>query len=153
MVLWRDQGYRFDDQTAHIREHVVDQMVLVVTATHRSDFRCASKLGCPPCTCLRGFALSCWQLRQCLGGATAYLCSFDPAARRLALAARPLQKHFACRQQFTATHQFDIGVWFRRDTSEYEFWSRHSASHTSSSTVAGVSQLAAGKVESRMGAD
>jgi hypothetical protein len=35
---------------------------------------------------------------------------FDPAARRLTLATRPLQKHFACRQIFTATHQFDIGV-------------------------------------------
>jgi hypothetical protein len=26
MVLWRDQGYRFDDQTAHIGEHVVDHL-------------------------------------------------------------------------------------------------------------------------------
>jgi hypothetical protein len=38
------------------------------------------------------------------------LSTFDFAARRLALATRPLQKHFACRQQFTATHQFNIGV-------------------------------------------
>src|SRR5215472_3888715 len=33
--------------------------------------------------------------------------TFDPASRRLALAACPLQKHFACRQQITTTHQFD----------------------------------------------
>jgi hypothetical protein len=35
---------------------------------------------------------------------------FDLAARRLALAARSVQKPFACRDQFTATYQFDAGV-------------------------------------------
>jgi len=44
------------------------------------------------------------------------IASFDPAARRLALAARPAQKPFACRDQFTAIHQFDEGVYLRRDT-------------------------------------
>ena len=42
--------------------------------------------------------------------------TFDPASRRLALAARPLQKHFACRLQFTTTHQFDAWGLFWRDS-------------------------------------
>jgi sulfatase maturation enzyme AslB (radical SAM superfamily) len=42
--------------------------------------------------------------------------SFNPTTRRLALSARPLQKPFACRDQFTATHQFDVGVYLRGDT-------------------------------------
>ncbi len=40
------------------------------------------------------------------------LSAFNPAAGRFGLAAaRPLQKHFARRQQLMATHQFDVGVW------------------------------------------
>ena len=42
--------------------------------------------------------------------------TFDPASRHLALAARPLQKHFACRPQFTTTHQFDAWGLLRRDS-------------------------------------
>src|SRR6516162_11527048 len=51
--------------------------------------------------------------RRCLRRSAGII---DPPSRQLALAARPLQKHFACRQQFTATQQFDTGVWFRRDS-------------------------------------
>src|SRR5262249_55190285 len=42
--------------------------------------------------------------------------TLDPASRRLALASRSLQKHFACRQQFTTTGQFDAWGLFRRDS-------------------------------------
>ena len=36
--------------------------------------------------------------------------SFDLAAHRLALGARPVQKPFACRDQCTATHHIDVGA-------------------------------------------
>jgi hypothetical protein len=42
--------------------------------------------------------------------------SFDLATLRLTLAPRSMRKHFACRQQFTATHQFDVCGLFRRDS-------------------------------------
>src|SRR6478752_7110090 len=42
--------------------------------------------------------------------------SFNPTARCLALSVRPLQKPFACRDQFTAIHQFDVGIYPWRDT-------------------------------------
>src|SRR5258707_13645186 len=41
--------------------------------------------------------------------------SFNPTARCLALSVRPLQKPFACRDQFTAIHQFDDGIYPWRD--------------------------------------
>src|SRR5262249_7901003 len=54
--------------------------------------------------------------RDLMPGAQETRISFNPTARRLALSVRPLQKPFACRDQFTATHQFDVGVYPRRDT-------------------------------------
>src|SRR4029077_1839278 len=42
--------------------------------------------------------------------------SFDPATLRLTLAPSSMRKHFACRQEFTAAHQFDVCGLFRRDS-------------------------------------
>src|SRR6266567_4273830 len=40
----------------------------------------------------------------------------DSTISPMSLSAGLLQKPFACRDQFTATHQFDVGVYLRRDT-------------------------------------
>ena len=60
--------------------------------------------------------------------------TFDPASRRLALAARPLQKHFACSNSRQLTNSVP-GVCFGVIVSEYEFLSRHSTPQSSNSTV------------------